>query len=44
VDDLIDAQENPDLHRDLLVRVTGYSGVFVDVPQKLQNDIIERFK
>ena len=41
-DELIDAQKNPDLHRDLRVRVTGYSGVFVDVCPELQNDIIER--
>jgi len=41
-DELIDAKENPDLHRDLRVRVTGYSGVFVDICEELQNDIIER--
>lgn len=41
-DELIDAQKNPDGHRDLRVRVTGYSGVFVDICQDLQNDIIER--
>ena len=41
-DELIDAQKNPDEHRDLRVRVTGYSGVFVDICQDLQNDIIER--
>lgn len=43
-DELIDAQKNPYLHRDLRIRITGYSGVFVDVCEKLQNDIIERFK
>lgn len=42
--DLMDAQKNPDAHRDLRVRVTGYSGVFVDICPRLQNDIIERFK
>lgn len=42
--DLMDAQKNPDVHRDLRVRVTGYSGVFVDMCSRLQNDIIERFK
>ena len=41
-DELIDAQKNPDEHRDLRVRVTGYSGVFVDICEELQNDIIER--
>ncbi|MBQ9773566.1 MAG: hypothetical protein IJW30_02780 [Clostridia bacterium] len=44
VGDLIDAMENPHLHRDLRVRVTGYSGVFVDICERLQNDIIERLK
>ena len=42
VEELIDAQKNPDAHRDLRVRVTGYSGVFVDICEELQSDIIER--
>jgi len=41
---LLDAQKNPHSHRDLRVRVTGYSGVFVDICERLQNDIIERMK
>ena len=41
-EDLIDAQINPEKHRDLRVRVTGYSGVFVDICKRLQSDIIER--
>lgn len=44
LDDLLDAQKNPHLHRDLRVRVTGYSGVFVDICDRLQSDIIERLK
>ena len=44
VEDLMDAQKNPDRHRDLRVRVTGYSGVFVDICKDLQDDIIERLK
>lgn len=44
VEDLIDAQKNPEAHRDLRVRVTGYSGVFVDVCRRLQDDIIHRFE
>jgi len=44
VDDLLDAQQNPHLHRDLRVRITGYSGVFVDITKSLQDDIIERLK
>jgi formate C-acetyltransferase len=44
VEDLIDAKEHPDRHRDLRVRVTGYSGIFVDICDRLQNDIIDRFR
>lgn len=44
VSDLLDAQIHPHLHRDLRVRVTGYSGVFVDICKRLQDDIIERMK
>ena len=43
-EDLIEAQKNPERHRDLRVRVTGYSGIFVDMCQRLQDDVIERFK
>lgn len=43
-EELMDAQIHPELHRDLRVRVTGYSGVFVDICKKLQDDIIERFQ
>ena len=42
VNDLIDAQIHPEAHRDLRVRVTGYSGVFVDICKRLQDDIIKR--
>ncbi len=42
--DLIEAQKNPAAYRDLRVRVTGYSGVFVDLCERLQNDVIERFQ
>ena len=41
-EELIRAQKNPEEHRDLRVRVTGYTGVFVDLCEQLQNDIIER--
>ena len=43
-EDLVDAQKNPHLHRDLRVRVTGYSGVFVDICRRLQDDIINRLQ
>ena len=36
------AQQNPEQHRDLIVRVAGYSDYFVDVGQDLQNEIIAR--
>ncbi len=42
--DLLDAQKDPQAHRDIRVRVTGYSGIFVDICKRLQNDIIERMK
>ena len=43
-EDLLDTQIHPHLHRDLRVRVTGYSGVFVDICKALQDDIIQRLK
>jgi formate C-acetyltransferase len=36
------AQINPDAHRDLIVRIAGYSEFFVKLDQTQQNDIIER--
>jgi pyruvate formate-lyase/glycerol dehydratase family glycyl radical enzyme len=36
------AQQNPERHRDLIVRVAGYSDYFVDVGRDLQNEIIAR--
>ena len=41
-DDLLAAQSDPDSYRDLRVRVTGYSGVFVDLCRELQDDVIAR--
>ncbi len=43
-DDLMDARVHPWAHRDLRVRVTGYSGVFVDLCPRLQEDVIHRFQ
>lgn len=43
-DDLRDAQVHPENHRDLRVRVTGYSGVFIDICKSLQDDIIARME
>jgi pyruvate formate-lyase/glycerol dehydratase family glycyl radical enzyme len=39
---LIDAQNNPEKHSDLLVRVAGYSAYFVDLSKGLQDSIIKR--
>jgi len=39
---LIDAQKNPQNHRDLIVRVAGYSAFFHVLSTETQNDIIER--
>lgn len=44
VSELIDAQINPDKHRDLMVRVTGYSGIFVDFSKQVQDYVIERMQ
>jgi len=41
-EELIDARKNPDKHRDLLVRVGGYSANFIDLPYALQDEIIQR--
>ena len=38
------AKQSPSEHRDIRVRVTGYSGVFVDMCERLQDDIIARFE
>ena len=36
------AQKNPELYRDLIVRVAGYSDYFNDLGEDLQNEIINR--
>jgi pyruvate-formate lyase len=40
--ELRDAQINPELHRDLMVRITGYSAVFIDMCRRAQDEIIRR--
>ncbi len=40
--ELKDAKENPDRHRNLIVRVGGYSAYFVDLEEGLQDNIIKR--
>jgi pyruvate formate-lyase/glycerol dehydratase family glycyl radical enzyme len=39
---LRDAQKYPEKHRDLLVRVAGYTDYFVNLTEALQNEIIRR--
>ena len=39
---LRDAQKHPELYRDLIVRVAGYSDYFNDLGEDLQNEIIKR--
>jgi pyruvate-formate lyase len=41
-EELMKARENPAEHKDLLVRVGGYSAYFVDLPPELQEEIVER--
>ncbi|HJN49428.1 MAG: pyruvate formate lyase family protein [Pseudomonadales bacterium] len=42
VQELRDAQVNPEQHRDLMIRITGYSAAFVDMTRKAQDEIIRR--
>jgi len=41
---LMDAQKNPDKHRNLAVRVSGFSQKFTQLDEALQNHIIDRTK
>ncbi|WP_271812595.1 glycyl radical protein [Clostridium beijerinckii] len=41
-DTLLDAQKHPEDHRDLIVRVAGYSAFFNVLSKQTQDDIIER--
>ncbi|CUN83176.1 formate C-acetyltransferase/glycerol dehydratase family glycyl radical enzyme [Eubacterium sp. am_0171] len=41
-DKLKDAQQNPDRHRNLVVRVAGYSAFFVELDKDIQDEIISR--
>ncbi len=42
VQQLRDAQVNPEQYRDLMIRITGYSAAFVDMTRKAQDEIIRR--
>jgi pyruvate-formate lyase len=41
-DTLLDAQKHPERHRDLIVRVAGYSAYFVSLDKTVQDEIIAR--
>ncbi len=41
-EELLDAQTNPENHRDLIVRVAGYSAFFVELCKEVQDEIINR--
>lgn len=43
-DKLLDAKANPDNYRNLIVRVWGWSGYFVELDECYQNHVIERIK
>ncbi|MHA1975386.1 MAG: trans-4-hydroxy-L-proline dehydratase [Candidatus Hodarchaeales archaeon] len=42
VETLRDAQKHPDKYRNLIVRVAGYSDLFINLGVELQNEIIQR--
>ena len=41
-EELLAAQANPAEHKNLLVRVGGYSAYFIDLPKSLQDEIVTR--
>lgn len=41
-DTLLDAQQHPERHRDLIIRVAGYSTYFVSLDKAVQDEIIAR--
>jgi formate C-acetyltransferase len=39
---LKDAQKHPQNYKNLLVRITGYNGYFINIGRELQNEVIAR--
>ena len=39
---LLDAQKHPERHRNLVVRVAGYSALWVELDRHIQDEIIAR--
>ena len=44
VDRLLEAQDHPEEHRDLMVRVGGYSAIFTTLSKETQEEIIGRYR
>ena len=44
IDKLLEAQNDPETHRDLMVRVCGYSARFVSLSEQTQEEIIKRHR
>jgi len=44
LDTLLDAQKHPELHKNLIVRVWGWSGYFCELAPEYQNHVIARHK
>ena len=44
LDKLLDAKQHPELYRNLIVRVWGWSGYFVELDEVYQDHIIQRIK
>jgi formate C-acetyltransferase len=42
LEDLLDAKENPAKHQDLIVRIAGFCATFIELDDKLQNEVISR--
>lgn len=41
-DALLDAKKNPEKHPELIVRVAGYSAYYVQLTERIQNEVIDR--
>ena len=39
---LLDAQKHPENHKNIVVRVCGYSALFHSLPRQMQDEVIAR--
>jgi len=44
VEQLLEAQRHPELHRDLIVRVCGFSARFTSLSKRWQDEVIARHR